>query len=82
MSMKRNIVIDGQEVAFKASAAIPRIYRMRLHRDIYKDLRDLEKGIDKNDPENSNLDLFSLEMVENIAYDRAKHADPSSPDTP
>ena len=70
MSMKKNIMIDGQEVAFKASAAIPRIYRMRFHRDIYKDLRDLEKGIDKNDPENSNLDLFS------------KHADPSIPDTP
>ena len=71
-----------QEVAFKASAAIPRIYRMRFHRDIYKDLRDLEKGIDKNDPENSNLDLFSLEMFENIAYVMAKHADPSIPDTP
>ena len=82
MSMKRNITIDGQEVPFKASAAIPRIYRMRVHRDIYKDLRDLEKGIDKNDPENSNLDLFSLEMFENIAYVMAKHADPSIPDTP
>ena len=82
MSMKRNITIDGQEVPFKASAAIPRIYRMRFHRDIYKDLRDLEKGIDKNDPENSNLDLFSLEMFENIAYVMAKHADPSIQDTP
>lgn len=81
MSMKRNITIDGQEVPFKASAAIPRIYRMRFQRDIYKDLRDLEKGIDKNDPENSNLDLFSLEMFENIAYVMAKHADPSIPDT-
>ena len=79
MSMKQNIMIDGQEVAFKASAAIPRIYRMRFHRDIYKDLRDLEKGIDKNDPENSNLDLFSLEMFENIAYVMAKHADPIHP---
>ena len=82
MSMKQNITIDGQEVPFKASAAIPRIYRMRFHRDIYKDLRDLEKGIDKNDPENSNLDMFSLEMFENIAYVMAKHADPSIPDTP
>ena len=82
MSMKQNITIDGQEVPFKASAAIPRIYRMRFHRDIYKDLRDLEKGIDKNDPENSNLDLFSLEMFENIAYVMAKHAAPSIPDTP
>ena len=47
MSMKKNITIDGREVAFKASAAIPRIYRMKFHRDIFKDLRDLEKSIDK-----------------------------------
>lgn len=82
MSMKQTITIDGQEVAFKASAAIPRIYRMKFHRDIFKDLRDLEKSIDKNDPENSSLDLFSLEMFENIAYVMAKHADGSIPDTP
>lgn len=41
--MKRSIVIDGQEVAFRASTAIPRIYRMRFHRDIFKDLKNLEK---------------------------------------
>ena len=82
MSMKKNITIDGREVAFKASAAIPRIYRMKFHRDIFKDLRDLEKSIDKNDPENSSLDLFSLEMFENIAYVMAKHADSTIPDTP
>ena len=82
MGIRKDIEIDGQMVAFKASAAIPRIYRLKFQRDIYKDLRDLEKGIDKNDPENSNLDLFSLEMFENIAYVMAKHADPSIPDNP
>ncbi len=82
MSMKRKIDIDGREVPFRASAAIPRIYRMRFHRDIYRDLRELEKSVNKNDPENSNLDLFSLEMFENIAYVMAKHADPEVPDTP
>ncbi len=30
----------------------------------------------------SDLDLFSLEMFENIAYVMAKHADPNIPDTP
>ena len=45
MSMKQNIEIDGKQVPFKASAAIPRIYRMRFHRDIYKDLRSLEKSV-------------------------------------
>ena len=45
MSMKQNIEIDGKQVPFRASAAIPRIYRMKFHRDIYKDLRSLEKSI-------------------------------------
>lgn len=82
MSMKQNIEIDGRQVAFKASAAIPRIYRMKFHRDIYKDLRALEKAVGDGSEEQSNLDVFSLEMFENIAYVMAKHADPSIPDTP
>ena len=82
MSIVKNIEIDGQQVKFKASAAIPRIYRLKFQRDIYKDLSALEKSIDKEDAEKSNLDLFSLEMFENIAFVMAKHADPSIPDTP
>lgn len=82
MSLKRTIEIDGRQVPFKASAAIPRIYRMKFQRDIFRDLRVLEKAVDKENLEESNLDLFSLEMFENIAYVMAKHADPSVPDTP
>ena len=81
MGITRTIDIDGSPVAFKASAAIPRIYRLKFGRDIYKDLSSLEKSIDREDPERSNLDLFSLEMFENISYVMAKHADPSIPDT-
>ena len=75
MGMTKKIQIDGKDVVFKASAAIPRIYRLKFHRDIYKDLRDLEKAVDSSSAEESNLDLFSLEMFENIAYIMAKHAD-------
>ena len=82
MSMVKKIEIDGKEVAFRASAAIPRIYRMKFQRDIYKDLAALEKAVGDNTEEVSNLDMFSLEMFENIAYIMAKHADPSIPDTP
>ena len=82
MSMTQTIEIDGQPVKFRASAAIPRIYRLRFHRDIYKDLSLLEKSISKQDEGSSNLDLFSLEMFENIAFIMAKHADPEVPDTP
>ena len=82
MSIMKKIDIDGQEVAFKASAAIPRIYRLKFQRDIYKDLSSLEKSIGDEDEGASNLDMFSLEMFENIAFVMAKHADPSIPDNP
>lgn len=83
MGMTKKINIDGKNVMFKASAAIPRIYRLKFHRDIYKDLRDLEKAVDSSSEEQSSLDLFSLEMFENIAFIMAKHADPTAvPDAP
>ena len=83
MGMTKKVQIDGKEVLFKASAAIPRIYRLKFHRDIYKDLRELEKAVGDSDEKESRLDLFSLEMFENIAYIMAKHAAPQEvPDTP
>lgn len=82
MSMIKQIEIDGKQVSFKASAAIPRIYRMKFQRDIYKDLKALEKSIGDNSAESSNLDMFSLEMFENIAFVMAKHADASISNTP
>lgn len=37
----------------------------------------------ENDEENSNLDLFSLEMFEDLAWLMARHADPAKvPDSP
>ncbi len=76
--MIKQIEIDGKQVSFKASAAIPRIYRMKFQRDIYKDLKALEKSIGDNSEESSNLDMFSLEMFENIAFVMAA----SIPNTP
>ena len=82
MGITRNIEIDGKQVPFKASAAVPRIYRIKFQRDIYRDLAALEKAVGKNEEGASNLDMFSLEMFENIAYVMAKHADPEIPDSP
>ena len=71
------------EVTFKASTAVPRLYRIKFGRDIYKDLRQLEKSVGENDEDNSNLDLFSLEMFEDLAWLMARHADPAKvPDSP
>ena len=83
MALTKTINIDGRDVTFRASAAIPRIYRNRFHRDIYKDLRDLQKSVDADDPEASSLDSFSLELFEDISYIMAKHADSENvPDNP
>ena len=58
MGIRKDIEIDGQMVAFKASAAIPRIYRLKFQRDIYKDLSALEKAVGKDKGASSRLDLF------------------------
>ena len=76
MAVTKKIEIDGQEVEFRASAAVPRMYRIKFGRDIYKDLRQLETSVGENDEDASGLDLFSLEMFENIAFIMAKHASP------
>lgn len=78
--IEKRIEIDGQQVLFKASAAIPRIYRNKFKRDIFKDLIKLGTVINKG--EGDGLPINDLEMFENVAYIMAKHADPSQPGTP
>ena len=80
MAIKKDIVIDGITVPFKASAAVPRLYRLKFHRDIYKDFASLKTDVAEGDENKSELDIESLE---NIAYIMAKHADPENvPDSP
>jgi hypothetical protein len=82
MAITKKIEIDGKEVLFRASAAIPRLYRIKFRRDIYKDLAALEKAVDQNTEDGSMLDTFSLELFENIAFIMAKHADSTIADSP
>ena len=83
MAIQKNITIDGIDVPFKASAEVPRLYRLKFRRDIYQDFAALQKSVGENTEESSALDIESLEVFENIAYIMAKHADaaiPASPD--
>ncbi len=83
MAITKKIEIDGQQVDFRASAAVPRLYRIKFGRDIYRDLRQLESSMGDNSEDASNLDMFSLEMFEDLAWIMAKHAHPDQvPDTP
>lgn len=83
MAITKTITIDGIEVHFKASAAVPRLYRLKFSRDIYKDFASLQKNVKENDEGESTLNIESLEVFENVAYIMAKHADPDNvPDNP
>ncbi len=83
MAIQKTITIDGIDVPFKASAAVPRLYRLKFRRDIYQDFAALQKSVGENTEESSALDIESLEVFENIAYIMAKHAAPENvPDNP
>ena len=70
MSMIQKIEIDGKQVPFKASAAIPCIYRIKFHRDIYKDLDVLGKAVGNGDEGSSHLDMFSNPLSANLKNSR------------
>ena len=72
MSIVKKIGIDGQDVLFKASAAIPRIYRLKFQRDIYKDLRILEKSIGEGDEEHSNRTCSRMWRLKNSVLQSVK----------
>ena len=68
MAIQKNITIDGIEVSFKASAAVPRLYRLKFRRDIYKDFAALKTEVIEGDENKSEIGIESLEVFENIAY--------------
>lgn len=70
--IEKTVVIHNQEVKFKSSATIPRLYRIKFNRDIFKDLTKLEKSY-KGD--GSSFEIEDLEIFENVAYIMAFHAD-------
>lgn len=93
--METTVIIDGQEVKFRASAAVPRLYRIKFGRDIIQDFQTVQKAVERaqetakiegvSEPaQPSSLTMEALELFENMAYIMAKHADkdavPGDPD--
>lgn len=78
--IQKIIEIDGKKVRFCASASIPRIYRHRFKRDIFKDMQELAKDVEGGNDDVSEIPIENLEIFENVAYCMAKHADPQQPD--
>lgn len=80
--LEKTLTISGKEVRFRSSATVPRLYRIKFKRDIFKDLAKLKKSYkDKASEDGSALEIEDLEIFENVAYIMAFHADHSIPGT-
>ena len=79
--IQKTVKVGDRDVTFRSSAAIPRIYRLKFHRDIFKDLSKLEKSYKERDDGSKDLEIEDLEIFENVAYIMACHADPTVPNT-
>ncbi len=79
--IKREIEICGKNVPFRSSATIPRLYRAKFKRDIFKDLSKLESSYKGKQTKGSEFQIEDLEIFENVAYIMAYHADNSIPST-
>lgn len=81
--MEKTITIDGREIKFRATAAVPRLYRIKFRRDIIQDMTIIKKAMDKSEQDGEHIPPEALTMFENVAYIMAKHADKDAvPDDP
>ena len=79
--LEKTVTVSGKEVRFRSSAAIPRLYRIKFKRDIFKDLSKLESSYKGKTNDGEELQIEDLEIFENVAYIMAWHADPTIPGT-
>lgn len=80
--LRKTLKIGDQNVTFESTAAIPRLYRIKFGRDIFKDLNKLEKSYkNRLDDDGNELQIEDLEIFENVAYVMALHANPTIPST-
>ena len=80
--LEKTLTICEQDVTFRSSASVPRMYRIKFGRDIFKDINRLEKSYkDKGGEDASSMEIEDLEIFENVAYIMALHADPTIPKT-
>ena len=88
--MEKIVVIGGKDCLLKTNAALPRLYRLLLRREIFQDIDALLKIVaavykaqtEKDAPAptvDEQLDLLTL--VENIAFIMHKNGDPAQPNT-
>ena len=73
--MKDTVTIAGKPVELKATASTIRNYRAWFNRDLIKDFKLVQRGLEAD----ANLSGEVIELVENLTYVMAKQADPTIP---
>ena len=89
--LERVVIVDGKEVRMRASALIPRLYRVRFGRDMISDMRQLQKAYNRannlpkdaseEERQDAQLSVMDLTIFENVAYMMVKHAGDNIPNT-
>lgn len=73
--VEKTVKIGSKDVTLRASAALPRLYRVKTGRDILKDVSGLSIAND------GTVTPDDYEVFENLAYVMAYHADGTVPET-
>lgn len=79
--MIKEIEIDGRMVKFRATAAVPRLYRIKFRRDIMQDMREINEAVQKSASGKGPIPPRLLEVFENVSFIMARHADPEMKET-
>ena len=88
--MEKIVKIGGKDCRLKTSAALPRVYRLLLGRDIFQDVHTMVTTLSttwmasqQKDVElpSKEAQLEAVTLVENLAFAMHKHGDPSQPNT-
>ena len=61
--LEKTITVGDKQVKFRSSATIPRLYRIKFKRDIFKDLSKLEASYSKKKNDDGSFAIEDLEMA-------------------
>lgn len=78
--MEKTLIIDGKEVTFKATGALPKRYKMQFGRDFFADLFGMESTIKKKNISADDIRKIDFDVFYDIAWTLAKTADNTIPD--
>lgn len=78
--MEKTIKIDGRDVTFKSTGALPKRYKMQFQRDFFADLMSMEGAIKNKKLTADDIRKINFDVFYDVAWCLAKTADPKLPD--